>query len=545
MTSRPPHHPPAASVTTSPRFRLPCLAVAVLAVGWSLAGPPAFAAPGATAPVPPPPATAGPATLAGHWEGEIKGVALTVRIDLIFDGTSWKGTIDIPQQGAQGLPLDSITVSGSQVRFSIRGVPGNPTFDGAFSAAASTGASLADPHPAAQVPPPGGQTAPGSGSEIRGTFSQGAATFPFRLGREPVKPTVRPQDPSPPFPYVEREVSYSHDGIRLAGTLTLPPGAGPSPAVLLITGSGAQNRNEEILGHRPFLVIADHLTRAGIAVLRVDDRGVGGSTGSVPDSTSADFADDVLTGIRFLRAQPEIDPHRIGLLGHSEGGIIAPLVASRTREVAFLVLLAGTGLPGDAVLLRQMELVSRAGGQTEDRIQKELEQQRRILLLMRTERDDGALRGQLRAAVRAQLALATPERRQALGANEEAAVDGIVAPLLSRWFRFFLTYDPRPALRQVHVPVLALDGALDTQVDPHQNLPEIEQALHAAGNHDVTIRELPGLNHLFQHAKTGSPGEYAEIEETLAPEVLDLITRWILERFSLRTPASPTSTPQP
>jgi len=463
------------------------------------------------APAAPP---AAPAPALGHWEGAIQLPTgeLQVKVDLLQESAgAFKGTIDIPQQGAKGLPLAGIAVPAGvdgKVRFAIQGIPGAPTFDGALAA-----------------------------GEIKGTFTQGGQSFPFRLGRDAVKmapPTPHPQEPKPPFPYTAEEVRYEANGVKLAGTLTLPPGAGPFPAVLLLTGSGPENRDEEVFGHKPFLVIADHLTRAGIAVLRVDDRGVGGSTGNVATSTTADFADDALAGVRFLKAHPRIAPGRIGLLGHSEGGVIAPLAASRSKEVAFVVLLAGTGVPGSEILLDQGARIARAEGAPEEKIKTGVADQKRIFDLMRTEKDPVALRAKLRDAVRAQIAgLPEPERK----AIPDFYVDQQVDQVLSPWFRFFLTYDPRPALTQVKVPVLALNGERDLQVDPGLNLPEIEKALKTAKNQDVTVRRLPGLNHLFQHAKTGALSEYAKSEETISPEVLDIVTKWILDRFG--KPAGP------
>jgi dipeptidyl aminopeptidase/acylaminoacyl peptidase len=461
-----------------------------------------------------PPPEAGPA--AGHWEGaiEIPGSELVVKVDLQQVNGLWNGTIDFPSQSAKGLPLAAIAVDGDKVRFSIDKVPGSPTFDGTL----------------------------GKG-EIRGTFTQGGAAIPFHLGRDVVKPVVRPQDPKPPFPYVEREVGYANGAVHLAGTLTLPAGKGPFPAVLLITGSGPQNRNEEIFNHRPFWVIADHLTRAGIAVLRVDDRGVGSSTGAGPGDTTAEFATDVLAGVSFLATLPEIARDRIGLLGHSEGGVIAPMVASRSTDVAFIILLAGTGVPGDEVLMRQVERIARAGQAPEDRIAKTLALERQALDLLLHEKDEAVLRAKLRDNARAGLALLPDGERKALGSDSGAAIESLVRPALSAWFRYFISYDPRPALRQVHVPVLALNGDKDVQVAADQNLPEIEAALRQAKNPDVTVRRMPGLNHLFQAAGTGSPEEYGKIDETISPAVLDLITHWILDRFA--RPAPPESLPDP
>lgn len=440
----------------------------------------------------------------GHWEGAIQvpGAELQVKVDLAADGCAFHGTIDIPQQGAQGLPLAGVAVpAGAQgpVRFAIQGIPGAPSFEGVLA-----------------------------GGEIKGTFSQGGRSFPFRLGREAVKPPARPQEPKPPFPYLAEEVQYEANGIRLAGTLTMPRGDGPFPAVLLITGSGAQNRDEEILGHKPFLVIADHLTRAGIAVLRVDDRGIGGSTGSVPRSTTADFAADALAGVRFLKSRPHVAPGHVGLVGHSEGAVVASLAAGRSRDVAFLVLLSGPGVPGAEVVLDQMARMARAEGMPEERVRASVAEQKKLFALMQSEKDPARLESQLRAFLRAQLA--SPEAEKAPATAQDQIVDLQIQELLSPWYRYFLTYDPRPALSRVKVPVLALFGDLDLQVAPDLNLPEVAKALAAAGNKDVTIRRLPGLNHLLQHAKTGALSEYAASEETISPEVLAVMTRWILDR---------------
>jgi uncharacterized protein len=447
---------------------------------------------------------------AGHWEGaiQIPGHDLLVKIDLTPAEGAWKGAIDIPEQGAKALPLEKISVEGDHVRFTIAGVPGSPTFDGKLE-----------------------------NGKIGGTFTQGQASLPFHLGREAAKAARRPQDPVPPFPYTEEEVTYQNGDVRLAGTLTLPPGPGPFPAVVLITGSGAQNRNEELLGHRPFLVLADHLSRNGIAVLRVDDRGVGGSTGSVSESTSSDFAGDVLAGVQLLKKHPRIAAGRIGLIGHSEGGLIAPLAATRSKDVAFIILLAGPGVPGYDILPAQVEAINEAGGTPADKARKEADLTRAALDLVRSEKDNAALRAKLKKLFDERPDAIDPQDLQTAG-GADAFVDQQVKALGTPWFRYFLDYDPRPVLRQVKVPVLALNGELDRQVPPDQNLPAIEQALREGKDPDVTIRRMPGLNHLFQTAKTGSPGEYATIDETMAPAVLDLVTHWILERFGKPAPSA-------
>lgn len=455
----------------------------------------------------------------GHWEGEINlpqdAGKLQVMVDLARASGAWTGTIDIPMQGAKGLPLGDVAVQDGKVHFKIKGIPGEPTFDGTLAAAPA--------------------------QSIQGTFTQGGASLSFRLGRDAVAKPARPQEPKPPFPYTSEEVTYTNGAVKLAGTLTVPPGDGPFPAVVLITGSGAQDRDETLLGHKPFLVLADHLSRHGIAVLRSDDRGVGGSTGSVSESTSADFAQDALAGVRFLKvhsARSRIAADRIGLVGHSEGGVVGPLAASQSGDVAFVVMLAGTGVPGPEVLLLQGERMARADGTPEEKVRQQTAAIRRMIDAVRTESDPAVRERKLREAARESLSSLTPDEIKQ-GGGADSVVDREVKTFDSPWFRYFLTYDPRPALRQVKVPVLALNGELDLQVIPDQNLPEIEKALKEGGNKDFTLKRLPGLNHLFQPAKTGSPSEYAKIETTMDPVVLDLVARWIAERFAAPRSAAP------
>lgn len=436
--------------------------------------------------------------IAGHWEGHIELPAsdLFVKVDLVRRDGWWEGSIDIPAQGAVGLLLTGIAVAADSVGFALADIPGEPVFSGR--------------------PSPG---------EIAGVFSQGGLEFPFRLTRETASAVVRPQDPRPPYPYLAEEVVFANGDISLAGTLTYPNAPGPFAAVLLLSGSGAQNRDEEVFDHRPFHVLADHLTRRGVAVLRVDDRGVGGSTGDRSISTTEDYCDDALAGVRFLAAHPRVDPARIGLIGHSEGGIIAPMAAVRCDSVAFIVLLAGTGVPGDEILHRQVELMSRAQGVPEASLAIMLEAQRRLMELIRTDAADEAVREQLRISTRA---MGGP------GLDEdvlESQVETEFARVTSPWFRFFVLHDPRPVLARVTVPVLALCGSKDLQVESAQSLPEIDRALAEGGNPDVTVWELPGLNHLFQTAGTGSIAEYWGIEETFAPAALEAVSDWVSARF--------------
>ena len=359
---------------------------------------------------------------------------------------------------------------------------------------------------------------------LRGTFTQGGP-LPLDMGRAsaPTAP-VRPQEPKPPFLYSSRDVIVeSVPGVRLAGTILTPPGAGPFPAVVFVTGSGPQNRNEELLGHKPFLVIADYLARHGIASLRYDDRGVAASTGKFAASTSADFADDAQAAVEFLRKQPGVAAGRVGIIGHSEGGLIAPMVAARDSNVAFIVLLAGPGLPGDSILLMQAAMIAKANGTPQAMIDTSLEVNTRLFAAVKGARDSADAAARVNA-VADRMAASLPVTQQAQARTQ---LENVKAQVLAPWMQYFLKYDPRTSLRQVRVPVLALDGSLDLQVPPKEDLAAIDTALKGAGNRNYEIKELPGLNHLFQPAKTGSPNEYATIEETFSPTALEIIADWI------------------
>jgi len=357
-------------------------------------------------------------------------------------------------------------------------------------------------------------------SKIDGTWTQHGSSKPLALA--PVKDATlleykRPQNPVRPLPYREEEVSYENkvQGDTLAGTLTIPPGKGPFTAVLLITGSGPQDRDESLMGHKPFLVLSDWLTRKGIEVLRVDDRGVGKSTGVFGTATTADFATDVEAGVAFLKARPEVNPKKIGLIGHSEGGIIGPMVAARNADVAFVVMLAGSAVPGDQILVEQKKLISEAGGMSKEEAEKQAVEETELLAMVVKEKGSPNLEKDLREKLAAQM--------------KDAEVGGQVRVLTSPWFLYFLGYDPGPALRKVSCPVLALNGEKDLQVPPKQNLPVVRKALAEGGNKNYEVDELPGLNHLFQTANTGSPTEYASIEETMSPVAMEKVSSWILK----------------
>ena len=331
----------------------------------------------------------------------------------------------------------------------------------------------------------------------------------------------RPQTPKPPFPYKQREAAYTNsaDGARLAGLLTIPEGAGPHPAVILIPGSGGADRDGTAAGHRPFLVIADHLTRRGVAVLRVDSR----KAASYLEVTCEDTASDVLAGITFLQKQPEIDARRIGLIGHSLGGMIAPMIAAKSKDVAFIILLASPCIPVRNLTGMQIGVRLRSKGMIEDEVRQRTETSLALLDRLSAGEESPALREALREFIKMQLPsemVATPEQIEGFTKQE-------IATRRSRYYKFLHTYDPRATMRQVRCPVLALNGSLDQAVSARENLSEIEKALRDSGNSEATIIELYGLNHFFQTAKTGSPLEIGQIEETLSPKVLQVMTAWI------------------
>jgi pimeloyl-ACP methyl ester carboxylesterase len=447
-------------------------------------------------------ATAGQ-SLEGTWEGALDVGAMKLRLALkvtkAADG-ALAAKLDSLDQGANDLAVDVISLKDGAVHFEMKQLLA--VFDGTLNK---------------------------EGLEIAGQFKQAGASFPLTLKRV-TRPTTlnRPQEPKPPFPYDEEEVSYENkrDGVKLAGTLTLPRGKSSSQAVILITGSGPQNRNEELLGHKPFLVMADYLTRQGVAVLRVDDRGVGGSTGNVSNSTSENFAADVLAGIEFLKGRKGINPKQIGLIGHSEGGLVAPLVASQSNDVAFIVLLAGPGLPGEEILYAQGALILKATGASAEALARQRASQEMMFAILKQEKDNAVAEKKMREGFDKQMAGASEaEKTQA-----KQTLDAQISMTLSPWFRHFLTYDPRPTLARVKCPALALNGENDLQVPATENLREIEAALKAAGNKDVTVMRLPKLNHLFQTSETGSLSEYVKIEETFAPVALKTIGDWILKR---------------
>jgi uncharacterized protein len=458
-----------------------------------------FAAATASAQNPPPAAVPTAATgIEGIWLGTIVApgdIKLRIQLHIERDATGALSVkMDSLDQGANGIPIPKATLNDSAFHFEIPA--GGITYDGTLNSAKDG---------------------------ITGTFTQGGVAQPLNFKHFQQLPPApkRPQDPVKPYPYIEEDVSYPNPKapqVTLAGTLTLPRGTGPFPVALLICGSGPHDRDEALLGHRPFLVISDYLTRHGIAVLRYDKRGIAKSTGNYALATTSDFATDAEAGLAYLKTRKEIDPHRIGLVGHSEGGAIAPMVASRNSDIAWIVLLAGPGLRGDQILYLQQTLIATASGVKEADVAKVYALNSKLYAVTAAEKNPANLSADLEAVL-----LADDDGRKMSPAQRASAIQQLSSP----WLREFLTYDPIPALQHTKCPVLALNGEHDLQVPAKQDLAAIRKALQDGGNKDFQVTEVPGLNHLFQHSATGVPSEYGNITETFSPEVLELMTNWV------------------
>lgn len=332
-------------------------------------------------------------------------------------------------------------------------------------------------------------------------------------------------------PYRSEELTFTNGSVRLAGTLTVPEGTGPFPAVVMVTGSRAQNRDEEIVGFKIFAVIADHLTRHGIAVLRYDDRGVGGSTGSIAASTTADFAGDALAGLALLSARAEIDKTRLGIFGHSEGAAVAAIAASQSSQVAFIVMMAGPALSGEVVLLGQQADAARMLGGTPEEIAIGQAAFRKVAAALRSNADAAELTAAVREQIGAQFDARTPQSRAALG-DRTAFIDkvtpGAVLQYRTPWMRYFITFDPAPVLAAVRCPVLAVFGERDVQVPPSTNRAPLEAAFAKGGNSRVTVKVYPEANHLFIASKTGQVAEYATLPKEFVPGFLTDVSTWIV-----------------
>ncbi|WP_281239185.1 alpha/beta hydrolase family protein [Flavobacterium praedii] len=433
--------------------------------------------------------------ITGQWNGVLKvpGAQLRVVFNITKTESGYSSTMDSPDQGAKGIPVTTTSFENAILKLQI---------------------------PTATI---GYEGILNSDNIIEGNFSQGGQSFAMNMSRAIIekKAIIRPQEPQKPYPYYTEEVLFENkiDKNVLAGTLSLPQKEGHFPAVILITGSGPQNRDEELLGHKPFLVLADYLTKNGIAVLRFDDRGVAQSTGDYKTATTPDFAKDVQAGVDYLRTRKEIDKNRIGLMGHSEGGVIAPIVAGNSKDINFIVLLAGTGIRGDQLMLLQKEKIERQMGVPENEIQNGQEIFKGAYeMILTSPENDSNLKSKINSYFKVQFG----------DKMNEQQISGVTSQITSPWMVSFLKLDPSSALEKVKCPVLALNGDKDLQVPADVNIPAIKNALAKGGNKKVTTTIIPNLNHLFQECKTGLMDEYETIEQTFSPIALEEISKWIL-----------------
>lgn len=442
----------------------------------------------------------------GQWNGILKfqGVQLRLVFNIEKVDTIFAATMDSPDQGANGIPVKSVSFKNSVLKLELPNI--FIQYEGILN----------------------------DESTIVGNFKQGAISIPLTLTKEIAKKEVviRPQEPQKPYGYYTEDVNFENrkENFTLAGTLSLPQKEGIFPAVILISGSGPQNRDEEVFGHKPFLVLSDYLTKNGIAVLRFDDRGTAESKGNFQTATSFDFAADVESAVNYLRSRKEINKKKIGLIGHSEGGIIAPMLAAKDKEISFIVLIAGTGIIGSDLLLLQQELIGRANGISETELQKNKKESKAAFDLIQKFENNDSLKLELGSFIKQHLddeILAQIQNGMSLDDFIKNQVDVLTTP----WMYNFLNYDPSIILEKVKCPVLALNGSKDLQVPSKINLDAIETALKKAKNKNITIKELAGLNHLFQECETGSPVEYAKIEQTFSPTALKEIADWIKSQW--------------
>lgn len=439
------------------------------------------------------------------WQGKLKisGTELRIVLKIYNDADgNLSAYLDSPDQGVSNIKVTSISKNDGELLFEVASILGK--YKGAYTAEAEN---------------------------FKGIWNQGGMDLPLDLEKiDKIEEVKRPQNPTKPYPYNEEEVTFTNEdaGIKLAGTFTFPKNDGTYPAVVLVSGSGAQNRDEEIFAHKPFLVISDYLTRNGIAVLRFDDRGTAKSQGDFKSSTTQDFMIDALAAVDYLTTRKEVDKSKIGMIGHSEGGLIAPLAAVNSDRLSFIVMLAGPGMPGRDILIMQSELIARAEGENEDRIKEDLRFNTELYDLILREKDSPDLRDKILQMMNKNIdALPDSEKTNPMFSKEN--IEKQIGILTNPWFRNFVAYDPRPTLENITIPVLAINGEKDLQVPPKKNLAEIKKALNKAGNNNYKIIELPKLNHLFQTSETGAVNEYGKLEETFSPKALEVIKNWILE----------------
>lgn len=440
------------------------------------------------------------AEIEGQWNGvlDAMGMQLTLVVHVNKSDTGLAVTLDSPDQGAFDIPADDASFSDGTLEFSVGSIM------------ASYKGTLKD-------------------GVIDGVFKQSGFEAPLLLSREKVEKKPLPkkiQEPEEPYPYLQEEVSFVNEkaGITLRGTLTIPEGKGPFPAVILVSGSGPQDRNEELFGHKPFLVLSDYLTRRGIMVLRYDDRGTAESEGDHSTAITQDFADDALAAVAYLKSHAQAA--KVGIIGHSEGGIIAPIAATQDKDIAFLVLLAGPGVRGRELAIQQEADIKRSMGVDEEESATG-EFDLKLIDLAFQDADHETKQKRLAELIAREC---EKDPKFGSGASEEQLQQAIEAQLFTPWMQNLLRLDPSEYLQKVTIPVFAVNGSLDTQVSASINLKAISDALTKAGNKDFTTKEYPKLNHLFQTCETGSPSEYPTLEETFNEEVMNDIVEWILNR---------------
>ncbi|WP_294307093.1 alpha/beta fold hydrolase [uncultured Chryseobacterium sp.] len=427
----------------------------------------------------------------GSWKGELEfqGIKLPLILNIKKNGSVYSSTMDSPKQGAKDIPVDKTDFISNELSFEQKML--GATYKGKLT-----------------------------NGKIEGIFSQNGMQLPLTFTPNTGNGSAvnRPQTPKPPFTYHTEDITFQNpvDKNTLAGTIAQPENFDKNkPILILITGSGTQNRDEELFEHKPFAVIADDFAKKGIATLRLDDRGIGGSSKGSENDTTYNFATDINTAVDYLVSKGY---KNIGLLGHSEGGMIAPMVATMNSKVTFLVLMAGPGTPIDQLLIQQNERAGKLAGQSDLQIIQNEKINSEIYRFIKNysgNNYDKDLKDFLTKNFAGQLG--------------ENAIQNIQKQTSSPWFRYFIKFNPDQYLSKIKIPVLAVNGSLDFQVPPKENLEAIGQSLKKAGNPSFKTEELPGLNHLFQEAKTGAFTEYAEIEQTISPSALNTMTRWILK----------------
>lgn len=445
------------------------------------------------------------------WQGQIGSVRLILVIDSAAASQQPTGHFESPDQTEDHIPITDLRITADSLMATAQLIGGR--FSSRFS--------------------------PDQRS-LAGVWQQGNVSLPLTLHRleKPVVKSKRPQTPIPPFPYRSDSVRYysADKSIHFGATLTYPdPSHQPTrtlrPAVILITGSGPQDRDETIFRHKPFAVIADYLTRHGFAVLRIDDRGVGQTTGSFRQANSADFANDVLAAIAYLKTRPDVDAKKIGLIGHSDGGLIAPLVAVQSSDVAYIVSLAGVGVKGSELLKKQIATSNRLEGMSPS-AQAATAQLMNALIDRAADAALSTTRADLQAVYGRWKQTQSADSLKSTGLTDQSA-NAFISGLLTPWMQYFLRYDPAPTLRKIRIPLLAMNGGNDYQVDATDNLNGFATNLKEAGNKHYQIVSLPGLNHLFQTAPTGAESEYTQLEETFSPQALTKMTEWLKEQVSV------------